>query len=785
MFEWLGYNEGDLLFLGDWSLWVVILLGALGGLVVGLSWYDLRDMRGRRRVTLVALRASVYLLAVAMLLEPALELKNVTKVKNHIAVLVDTSRSQTLKVDEDGTTRLDRARGALANDELAKLITEPNEDHTFDLFTFDEQVRASTLEEVTHPELAAHGDSTRLLEAMEEVTRQVGRRDLGGVIVISDGIDAGLLGGRVRRGEALDAETRSWLERLGVPVHTLATASDEGLKDLSVEQVLYDDFAFVRNKISIDVVLRVVGFEPARVPVSLRREGKLLQTREVEVGPDATEYKVSFELVPQQIGKEIYTITAPAYSGEALLENNRKDIVLKIIRDKIRVLHVVGRPSWDERFLRQFLKQNPNVDLVSFFILRTAENAQVAPNNEMSLIPFPTRELFEDQLGSFDLVIFQNFNYQPYNMSQYLGRVADYVRQGGGFVMVGGELSFSSGAYHNTPLEDVLPLMLLPHGPPELLLNTDPFQVELSDAGRRHPITQLAFDPAINQERWEKLPSLEGTNLSTGARPGATVLGTHPRLRAAGQPMPVIAIQEVEKGRSMAVTTDSTWKWSFDSVARGGTSRPYNTFWNAAVRWLIKDPELKLINVDIAEPTYSPGEGVPVTVRVAQPDYTPAPNVEGQVEVLRKPLELLSGESRGEQAQEEVMLTQPFTTDDRGRFTLELPQVKSGAWTVRAKARTEAGELQDEDLFLVTLDSQELRTIEPRPRLLEALAEASGGSHHLLPDLDVGDMAFKEPRVVQVNRRKVIDLWDSLYVFVLICALLATEWTLRRRWGRL
>lgn len=548
MFEWLGYNQGDLLFLGDWSLWVVIALGALGGVVVGLSWYDLRDLRGRRRAALVTLRASIYLLAVALLLEPALELKNVTRVKNHVAVLVDTSRSQTLKVDAEGTTRQDRLRAALGQDGLGALFSSPNEDHIFDIFSFDEELRPATLEELVHPASKAEGDSTKLLEALEEATRKIGRRDLGGVVIVSDGSDAGLLGGRVRAGEGLDEETLGFLRRLEVPVHTLATASEEGLKDLSVERVLFDDFAFVRNKISIDVSLRVIGFEPARIPVSLRREGQLLQTREVEVGPDATEYQVSFELVPQQIGKEIYTITAPGYSGEALLENNRKDIVLKIIRDKIRVLHVVGRPSWDERFLRQFLKQNPNVDLVSFFILRTAENAQVAPNHEMSLIPFPTQELFEEQLGSFDLVVFQNFNFRPYGIDQYLGRVASYVREGGGFVMVGGELSFGSGAYYGTPLGEVLPVIVPPYGAPEALLNQERFQAELTEAGQRHPITQLAFDPAINQERWAALPPLEGVNVVSGLRPGATALANHPRLQAGGAPMPVIAISEVGKG---------------------------------------------------------------------------------------------------------------------------------------------------------------------------------------------------------------------------------------------
>ena len=198
------------------------------------------------------------------------------------------------------------------------------------------------------------------------------------------------------------------------------------------------------------------------------------------------------------------------------------------------------------------------------------------------------------------------------------------------------------------------------------------------------------------------------------------------------------------------------------------------------MRWLIKDPELKLIKVDIDAATVAPGSDVPLTVSVAKPDYTPAADVEGTLELRRTPLETLVGE----QVEPPAPILQSFKTDSRGRFEFTLPHVESGAYTVKASARTEAGELTDQDLFLVTLDSQELRTIEPREDLLQLLAKASGGDFHRLPDLDRAP-SFKEARVEQVNRRKVIDLWDTLWMLVLICGLLGAEWSLRRRWGRL
>ena len=140
--------------------------------------------------------------------------------------------------------------------------------------------------------------------------------------------------------------------------------------------------------------------------------------------------------------------------------------MVRVIRDKIRVLQVAGQPSWDVRALRQMLKSNPNVDLISFFILRTQESISLVPNDEMSLIPFPTRELFEQQLPSFDLIVLQDFEYVPYNIGDYLENIRSYVEGGGGLAMLGGAASFTSGGsggYYGTPVAAALPVEL--YGP--------------------------------------------------------------------------------------------------------------------------------------------------------------------------------------------------------------------------------------------------------------------------------------------------------------------------------
>src|SRR5262249_17195 len=143
-------------------------------------------------------------------------------------------------------------------------------------------------------------------------------------------------------------------------------------------------------------------------------DGEIVKQKPLTIDKVTGEWRIPFEFTPDRVGKYVYEISTPVLPGEALATNNARSFVLKVIRDKIRVLQGGGEPSGDQRFLRSMLKRDPNVDLISFFILRTPTDLQMAPQTELSLIQFPTRELFEEELKSFDVIILQNFNYGPY-----------------------------------------------------------------------------------------------------------------------------------------------------------------------------------------------------------------------------------------------------------------------------------------------------------------------------------------------------------------------------------
>jgi uncharacterized membrane protein len=426
--------------------------------------------------------------------------------------------------------------------------------------------------------------------------------DLAGVVLISDGAATGDLDGRRRRRRG-----RDFLRSLDTRVHTVAAMRD-GLRDIAVTAACWPTSSRSSARwCGSRRCCAPVGFV-AQDPhqVTLSSDGKPLREQRVTIARDG-EATVAFEVTPPRVGRYVYEIATPVQAGEAVERNNARPFVVRVIRDKIRVLQVAGQPSWDVRALREMLRSNPNVDLISFFILRTQDDISLVPRDEMSLIPFPTRELFEEELPSFDVIILQNFEYLPYGIGDYLENLRSYAEGGGGLVMLGGAQSFSSGGYEGTPVAAALPVTLLSPWDTSELLDTEPFQPQLTRAGERHPVTALRRVQADNLAAWRQLPELEGVNLIGEPKPNAVVLATHPTLRLpSGRPLPVIVAGSYGDGRSLAVTTDTLWHWGLVAAARpGDNGRAYTAFWEGAIRWLIQDPDLRNLHVDTDATEYA------------------------------------------------------------------------------------------------------------------------------------------------------------------------------------
>lgn len=744
MIDWLLGGEigpaGELLFLTpDWIVW-------LAGLAAVLAW--VLASLGERPLWARALELLLWGLALAGLVlavaRPTWVEEQGRVEPGRLAVLVDASRS--MAVLEDGAPRSDAVAPLLDRLDGADV----------DVYRFGSDLSVGAPEDFTLP-------GTDLEGALDALSERVAGERLAGVVVLTDGLDRGLLRRRYQR------EERPVPPRLPGPLTIYQVGSAGDLRDLVIRDVSAGGYAFRSEDFTITAQLDSVGYAGRRVTATLERDGAPVTARSVTLD-DEGQAQVSFQVTPDAVGRFTFEVSVPVWDDDAVPANNRAPVVVRVVRDRMSVLQVAGAPSWDVKFMRRFLKGDPSVDLVSFFILRTLEDIRGTDyvDDELSLIQFPYHDLFSEELENFDVVIFQNFDHETYfqqDSRMLLDNIRAFVEEDGkGFVMIGGERSFDMGGYAGTFVEDMLPVELGVQGQP---FDATAFRPTLTEDGRRHPITRLSLDPAENVAWWERLSENDGVNKVRRASPGATVLLHHPTLTGAdGAPMPVLSVAEAGEGRAMALTIDTSWRWSFTEAAQGRGNQAYLRFWKNAFRWLVKDPSTSRVTVDTPRENYGVGDTVRVVVRARDEGFAPLPRAQVQATI--------SGPGG-------TTTLEGLTSAD-GEVALEVPASDRGAHRVQVEVRRGGGLVgEDETVYAVTTRDPELDEVAPDAAFLQWLALATDGAYHGPGDRSAPLRDPDSGRTVWERRETA--LWRAPLLGIGILLFGGLAWFVRRRSG--
>ena len=407
---------------------------------------------------------------------------------------------------------------------------------------------------------------TRLHAALERALADIPRARLAGVIALSDG----------------QVHDMPLAPRLDAPFHLLLPGRP-GEVDRRIRVVEAPGFGIVGRPVELRVVVEDLGAPVGGAArLTIRRDGQAPRVESVPVG---REHRITVPI--ERGGQTVVELTAETRPGEVSDLNNRAVVSINGVRDRLRVLLVSGEPHAGQRTWRRLLKADPNVDLVHFTILRPPEKDDLTPLQELALIAFPVRELFQVKLREFDLIIFDRFGNRGLLPPVYLRNIADYVRGGGALLLSVGPEFVGPTSLAATPLGQILPAR-----PPtgaqaaQIGLIEQPFRPLVTELGARHPVT-------------ENLPGANTWNAAGGALADASWGRWYRAMRAeprAGTTLmqgpggtPLMQLDRVGEGRVALLLSDQIWLWSRAHDGGG----PQQELLRRIAHWAMKEPELE------------------------------------------------------------------------------------------------------------------------------------------------------------------------------------------------
>ena len=485
-----------------------------------------------RRMRGALLRAFAALALVAALANPVLLNEEREPLSTVVAIVVDKSASQSL----DGRDR--------ATDEAAAaLASRLGEFRGIEVRTVEAGGSSG----------GTPVDGTALFGPLATALADVPPERVGAVIMLTDG-------------QVHDIPA----DRAGLPnapLHVLLSGHD-GEVDRRIVIDAAPRFGIVNEKQTVRFRVIDDGRAPGGgVRVAITRDGEPLTSETVTAG------------VPSELtvdithgGQTIVEFEAEPLAGELTPVNNRAAVVIEGIRENLRVLLISGEPHSGERTWRNLLKSDASVDLVHFTILRPPEKQDGTPINQLSLIAFPTRELFSEKIDQFDLIIFDRYQHRGVLPLLYFDNIARYVRAGGALLVAAGPDYADAGSLYDTPLAPVLPA-----APTGKIIN-EPYYARLAKLGERHPVTRGLEGSSFDPPHWGRFFRLIDVD-----RPDGDVV------MEGAEGKPLLVLNRQEKGRVALLLSDHMWLWARGYEGGG----PHVDLLRRLAHWLMKEPDLE------------------------------------------------------------------------------------------------------------------------------------------------------------------------------------------------
>jgi len=735
------YQKGHLAFqlLGSRWWFILFILAAGAG-----AYYAYKNVAPDKYSTgLVVLRALTFTVLAFIFLRPVLNISTVLPQESYMAVVIDNSES--MKIKDDG--QVSRGEQLLKQFEATKFFDRLQDKFKVRIYRFDRDA-----ERIEKPDrLNFEGKRTRLESATDLLNQELGTVPLSGVVLITDGGD---------NASKQWTESLSRLESRKIPFYTVGVGSENITHDAEIVKVAAPRETLKESTAVVDVSYRSHGFAGRKATLYVRENGVLLKSEEVTLPADGQISEKTIDLPVKNEGTRLFSFSLQA-PDDRIPENNTLDSLVEIKNDHPQILYIEGEPRWEFKFLRRAIQDDPNIRLVT--LLRSSQNKfyrQGIDKEEMLAEGFPKKR---EELFQYKGLIFGSIESTFFTQDQ-LKNVVDFVStRGGGYLMMGGRNSFAGGKYQNSPIADILPVQMATEDRIPIIGR---LKLAITDYGRTHPLMKLSPDASANTKQWSDLPPLNDFNKTLDAKVGGIVLARGQSDQRGNVDPILLAYQRYGRGRTMAFTSGSSWRWQMEMDHEDMT---YELFWKQILRWLVNtSPDPVMITSD--KDTYLPGESVRLSSEISNKSFERMNNAKVIAKVTNPAgiTESVAMDWNGAQEgtyQSELNVTEPGIY----HVDVEAAQGSENLGTNRTAFQVQDRPLEYYDAML-------------NAPLLQSVATATGGRYYPLSRIgDVPDDAvYVEGETSFVEQK---ELWDVPFLFMLLCMTLAGEWFWRKKRG--
>ena len=781
-----------------WPGWAVVLGISV---VIGVTlWVYLRmapPMHSRYRFLLVAMRICATSILLCCLLAPVIiEKKDITP-PTHLSVLVDTSRSMQridAPTNEAAMSRLHQVNRLLF-DTQGQFLQTLRDRFELHLYPFDTGLHQSVvlpqdLDTESVPQFEPNGTLTDIAASLREAAAAWKGQQTAGILLITDG------------GHNSGQFPLENITALEVPIYTVGVGSIELPKDIQIQRIHYAPTAYTDHESLIRVTVVQTGYTGKTTQLSLRevKSNTVVDVATLTFDPPqnststsaTTKQVVELKLTPQVEGAFQYTVEIPVLDGELTEANNQKTFSMKVVKAKLNVFYLEGRPRWDYTFLKRTLERDPDIETTCAILLRNKPKRfppagsllsqldgyypQTTPASKTARFP----ETFAE-LSKYDVLILGDLGEEHLNAAQQRA-IVDFVEvQGKPVIFLPSRRMLSMNGIRNTELAALLPINIPQNG---CRRHDREFTVRLTQSGEFHPMLQLMDVAALQRSDvtiWQNMPALSRSFSEFRLRGGATIL------METGEGSPILILQRAGLGKTLLVAAEGLWNWDFGANAFKDARYHdlYSRFWAQVLRWMATNTDDEKLHLTTDAATYAIGDTAKVTATLYSDTYRSTQSgATVQFEVVPPEGAPFQLQIRSvTESPSEASSPSSETADIGNLYTTQFALLQNGTYRIRATGKT-GNQTLGEDQIDIYVHPQlaELEAPQLNEDLLKRLASETGGAYFTIADAEsllnnIDDV--QNPVFVDAER----ELWAHPLILIMVVGLLGTEWFLRKQIG--